>query len=178
MYKETNLIIMGTKEDNMKSRIIRTLLALTLTFAGLGFYSRSAYAASCYGSSCENLNPNTMGCGADAVTSGARKYIGDGGSNLSYVETRKSAACNAKWARTTNNSGGYRYAAATIRYGCANYCYTKNVRSPGTIANTLTVYTPMVAYTGTPTRSCGVVSTSGPIYVPISLSDTWCTGAN
>jgi hypothetical protein len=162
----------------MKSRTIRVLLVLTLTFMLLGFYSQPAHAASCYGSTCENLDPNTMGCGTDAITSGARKYLTDGGTNLSYAETRKSAACAAKWARTTNASGAYRYAAATIRYGCANYCYAKNVSSPASIANNAVVYTPMMNnYYNTPTRSCGALGTSQ-IYVPLSLSDNWCTGAN
>ena len=162
----------------MKSRIIRMLLVLTLTFAGLGFYSHPAYAADCYGSNCEDLNPNTMGCSGDAVTSGSVKYLGDGGTNLSFVETRKSTACATKWARTTNRSGGYRYAAATLRYGRDNYCYTKNVSSPGSIANYATVYTPMHNnYYSTPTRSCGALGYSQ-ISVPISLSDTWCTSVN
>ena len=95
----------------------------------------------------------------------------DGGNNQSFVETRKSAACDAKWARTTNRSGGYRYAAASLRFGCSNYCYHHSVSSPGTIPNNTVVYTPMVAYAATPTRSCGIVSTSGPISIPISISN-------
>jgi len=64
------------------------------------------------------------------------------------------------------------------RYGCANYCYDQSISSPGTIANNSTVYTMMLAYVATPTRSCGIVSTSGPINIPISISSTNCTGAN
>lgn len=159
----------------MNSRIIRILLVLTLLFTWLGLGSNPAHAAgSCKNVTCEDLNPYTMGC--PASRSGSLKYLPDG---YSFVETRVSGTsdCDAKWARTTNMSGGYRYAAATLRYGCSNYCYTKNVSSPGTIASGQVVYTPMHAYAATPTRSCGVVSTSY-IYVPISLSDTFCTGAN
>lgn len=162
----------------MKHRIVRILLALTLFFIWLGFHSTPTFAASCYNVTCEGLNPNTMGCGADAQTSGSRKYVSDGGTNQSFVETRKSNACDAKWTRTTNKSGGYRYAAGSLRYGCANYCYDQSISSPGTISNNSTVYTMMHAYVATPTRSCGVVSTSGPINIPISISSTNCTGAN
>lgn len=162
----------------MKTRIIRMLLATTMVFTWLGYHTKPAYAALCVNEECEGLNPNTMGCGADARRSGSLKYLSDGGTNLSFVETRKSASCDAKWARTTNKSGGYRYAAASLRYGCANYCYNRSVSSPGSIANNAVVYTSMHAYVATPTRSCGQVTFSGPIPIPISISSTWCTGAN
>jgi hypothetical protein len=166
------------KEPPMKLRMIRVLIALTFIFTWLGFHSAPAYAASCYNVTCEGLDPNTMGCGADAVTSGSAKILSDGGNNQSFVETRKSAACDAKWARTTNKSGGYRYAAASLRYGCTDYCYNQSVRSPGTIANLATVYTSMHAYVATPTRSCGAVSVSGPISIPLPISSGSCTSAN
>ena len=159
-------------------KTVRVLLALTFVFTLLGIFTSSANAVGCRGQQCEGLNPQTMGCGTDAVRAGNVKYLSDGGTNLSYVETRKSSACDAKWARTTNVSGGSRYAAATLRYGCSNYCYTKDVRSPDVIANGLPVYTPMHGLAATPTRSCGAVRTTGPIPVPISLNDSWCTGSN
>lgn len=162
----------------MRYKIIRILLGLTLLFTWLGFQPTPAYAASCYNVTCEGLNPNTMGCGADATTAGSRKYLSDGGANQSFVETRKSNACDAKWTRTTNKSGGYRFAAGSLRYGCSNYCYNKSVSSLSTIANLAVVYTMMTAYVATPTRSCGVVSTSGPISIPLSISNSICTGAN
>lgn len=164
----------------MNSRIIRMLLVLTLVFTWLAIKSTPAQAASCFQTSCEDQNPSTMGCGTDAVTSGTRKYLSDGGSNLSFVETSKSAACDAKWARAYNRSGYYEYVAASLRYGCSNYCYSKSVstRDPIASSGTVGVYTPMHAYVATPTRSCGVVSAIGPIAVPISISDTRCTGSN
>lgn len=160
----------------MEYRFARILIALTLIFTWLGSRSTPASAAGlCQNVTCEGLNPNTMGC--PASISGAAKVLPDG---VSFVETRKSGAsdCDAKWARTTNQSGGSRYAAASLRYGCSNYCYNQSVSSPGTISNGSVVYTPMHAYAATPTRSCGNVSTSGPIAVPIGISSTFCTGAN
>lgn len=162
----------------MKKRIIRILLGLSLIFTWLGFQPTPAYAASCYNTTCEGLNPNTMGCGTDATTAGSRKILSDGGANQSFVETRQSSACDAKWTRTTNKSGGYRFAAGSLRYGCSNYCYNRSISSPSTIANNLTVYTMMTAYVATSTRSCGVVSVNGPISIPPSISNNICTGAN
>lgn len=160
----------------MKFRLINVLLVLTLAFTWLGFRANSAIAAgNCKNVTCEGLNPFTMNC--PAVTAGTVKVLPDG---ISTVETRVSgtADCDAKWAKTRNLSGANRYAAATLRYGCANYCYSQNVSSPGTIASGSSVYTPMHAYASTPTRSCGSVSTVGPLSVPIGLSNTSCTGAN
>jgi hypothetical protein len=160
----------------MKHRYVRILIALTLMFTWLGFRSIPASAAGlCKNTGCEGLNPATMQC--PATRSGSVKVLPDG---ASIVETRKSGTsdCDAKWARTTNQSGGSRYAAASLRYGCSNYCYNQSVTSPGTISNGQVVYTPMHAYAATPTRSCGKVSTSGPISIPIGISDTYCTGAN
>lgn len=79
-----------------------------------------------------------------------------------------------------NKSGGNRFAAASLRYGCANYCYNQSISSPEKIASSSTVgvHTPMTAYSGTPTRSCGRVSMTGPIPTPIPVSDAECTGAN
>lgn len=160
----------------MKLRYIRILLILTLVFTGLGLRPNSVSAAGlCQNLTCEDLNPFTMQC--PATTSGSVKILPDGSST---VETRKSAIadCDAKWARTFNLSGAARYAAASLRHGCANYCYDESVTSPGTISSGASVYTPMHAYEATPTRSCGSVSTSGPISVPIGISGTFCTGAN
>lgn len=161
----------------MNSRITRALIVLTLMFSWLGYQASPAYAL-CSGSGCDGLNPNTLGCGADAVTSGSVKILSDGGTNQSFVETRKSSACNAKWARTTNKSGGSRYAAGSLRYGCTDYCNNRSVSSPGTISNNATVFTPMQGLIATPTRSCGIVSLTGPIAIPISISSTRCTGVN
>lgn len=163
----------------MKYRYVSILIVLTLVFTWLGFRSTPAFAAgSCKNVTCEGLNPSTMGC--PAIRAGNVKYLSDGGSNLSFVETRQStsANCDAKWSRTTNLSGGNMYAAASLRYGCANYCYNQSVRSPGTITNGSVVYTPMHAYAATSTRSCGAISSSGPIPVPIGINASFCTSAN
>ena len=159
----------------MKIRYIRLLLAITILFAWLGFRSGPALAAgNCKNQSCFGKNPNTMGC--PAYTNGGVKFLPDG---RSTVETRISqpSDCDAKWARVINYSGGNRYTAGSIWYGCSNYCYNISVRSPAAIASGQQVYTAMVAYAGTPTRSCGAVSTSGPIGIPININDSWCTGA-
>lgn len=162
----------------MKYSHIRILLVLTLMFTWFGFRSSPASAAgSCKNVTCEDKFASTMGC--PGYTSGSVKILYDG---LSTVETRASstANCDAKWARTYNKSGGNRYAAASLRYGCTNYCYNKSISSPGPIASSSTVgvYTPMHKYVATPTRSCGSVSVTGPIGVPIGISSASCTGAN
>lgn len=162
----------------MKYQHIRILLALTLIFTGLSIKSAPASAAgSCKNTTCEDKFASAMGC--PAYTAGNVKVLSDG---KSTVETRASgtADCDAKWARTYNKSGGNRYAAASLRYGCSDYCYDKSISSPEPIASSSTVgvFTPMHAYAATPTRSCGRVSLSGPIAVPIGVSTTSCTGAN
>jgi hypothetical protein len=119
-----------------------------------------------------------MGCGADAVRSGSLKYliyqVNGTPTTYGYVETRSSAACAAKWARTTNITNGGLYAAATIRYG-SGYASTQNVRSPGTIGSWAVVYTPMTYSTST--KSCGALGASL-ISVPLALSENYCTTAN
>lgn len=166
--------------------VMSASLILAILFAGLPIHQ--VMAATCGGAgqpSCEDLNPNSTGCGNDATMSGTAKLLADAGTNLSFVETRRSNACNAKWTRAVNKSGGNRYAAASLRYGGANYDYSKNVSSPGTIPSATTVtaantvYTPMHVPGGaTPTRSCGAVLTSGPISVPLVLNNNTCTGQN
>jgi len=162
----------------MKNHFVRLTLTLTLMFTLLGFNSTIVRAAGlCKNTGCEDKNPSTMQC--PATTSGAVKILPDG---KSTVETRKSSAsdCDAKWARVYNKSGGNRYAAASLRYGCANYCYSKNIRTTEPIASSSTVgiYTMMLAYAATPTRSCGDVSVSPIKTLPISISASYCTGAN
>lgn len=162
----------------MKYPHIRVLLVLTLIFTWFGYRSSQVFAAgNCKNVTCEDKFANTMAC--PAYTSGSVKVLPDG---LSTVETRASgtADCDAKWARTYNMSGGNRYAAASLRYGCTNYCYNKSISSPQPIASSSTVgvFTVMHAYVATPTRSCGRVSLTGPIAIPIGISSTSCTGAN
>jgi hypothetical protein len=162
----------------MKYSHMRILLVLTLIFTWFGFHSAPASAAgNCKNVTCEDKFASTMAC--PGYTSGSVKVLSDG---LSTVETRASSAanCDAKWARTYNKSGGNRYAAASLRYGCADYCSNKSISSPQPIASSSTVgvFTAMHAYVATPTRSCGRVSLTGPISVPIGISSTSCTGAN
>jgi len=146
------------------------LVVLTITWIP-GANSTAAAAPGCSGSSCTGYNPETMGCGADAAT-GPTKTISGG-----KAENRQSPACNAEWERTRNTSGSSKYAAGSIRYGCADYCYAQSVRSPAKIASGLNVFTPMKGPDSTtPTRSCGKLSDSGPISIPVSVNDTNCSG--
>jgi hypothetical protein len=152
------------------NKALRVILCSILFLVGIWMplSTPQVFAASCYGSGCTGYNPNTMGCGADAKTGPTYSASGV------LVENRYSVTCNAEWERTTNQSGGSRYAAGSIRYGCANYCYSQNVSSPAPIANGAQVYTPMVGPDSTiDTLSCGKVSTTGPISTPVTSP---CTG--
>lgn len=142
----------------------RVFLFATLVLLGMlvPLPDSVARAASCYGSTCTGLNPQTMGCGADARLGPA--HIEDD----FRAENRYSVACNAEWERTINTSGGSRYAAGSIRYGCANFCYSWSVTSPAKIANGSQVYTPMIGPDNIiDTKSCGLVSILGPIGIPV-----------
>jgi uncharacterized protein DUF2690 len=114
-------------------------------------------AVGCTGSECTGLNPETMGCGSSSLTGPSFS------SDSVVVENRYNITCNAEWARTTNNSGSNRYAAATIRYGGIHYNYgTQDVSSPAVIANGQRVYTPMIGPDSTiDSLSCGSVSSTG-----------------
>lgn len=151
-------------------KIVIMAIALALSFL-LPLPTPRAAAAACYGSTCMGLNPNTMGCDAD-VRMGPQKQISGG-----VAQDRYSLACDAEWERTINQSGISKYAAGSSRYGCANYCYAQSVSSPAKIANQAYVYTPMVGPDSTIyTRSCGRVSDSGPIPVPIPVLESECSG--
>jgi len=151
------------------SKILYAFLFLAFLLLGTWIPLPSdVFAASCYGSSCHGYNPQTMGCSSDAVTVIAGDYSG------ALVEGRWSSTCNAEWTRTKNISGRYKYAAASSRYGCANYCYHFSVSSPAKIAHGAKVYTHMVGPAdSTPTLSCGRVSDYGPISTPLSY---YCVG--
>ena len=158
--------------NSKKGRLLYWIICATLVIvvALIPTTADEVSAAGCSGSSCNGYNPNSMGCDGDAYTSFS-KSITNG-----TVQNRVSSTCEAAWARTINQSGSYKYAAATIRYGGTNYVYSYSVRSSSAIANGAVVYTVMVAPESTiPTRSCGKVNTSGPISIPLSLSETYCT---
>ena len=55
---------------------------------------QAAASVGCYSAGCNDKDPQTMGCGADAVT-GARTTMPDG----AVVELRWSDACQAAWGR-------------------------------------------------------------------------------
>ncbi len=130
----------------------------------------TAMAAGCSGSGCTGLNPDTMGCSAGALTG---PYTSSGGA---LIENRYNTTCDAEWERTTNQSGGNRYAAGSIRYGCGSYCYDQSVSSPGAIANGQAVYTPMMGPDGPISAiNCGRVSITGPIATPVTVN---CTGVS
>lgn len=122
----------------------------------------TAMADGCSGGGCTGLNPETLGCGTGALTG---PYRVSGGA---LIENRYNTTCDAEWARTTNQSGSDRYAAATIRYGGALYNQdSQDVSSPGTIADGQRVYTPMVGPENIDALNCGLVSTTGPIGTPV-----------
>lgn len=145
---------------NVRRVLVKALIAVALVLGALApITGQAVLAAGCNGSDCFGLNPNSMGCGADAATSAS--YTFSGGNK---VENRYSVVCNAEWERTTNLSGYSRYAAGSIRWGCANYCQHLSVRSPGTISNYQYVYTSMLGPDGgVPALSCGKLATTGPI---------------
>jgi hypothetical protein len=158
----------------MKKLLSRLVFMLAFAVGWFITQQTLTYAAGCSGSGCQGLNPDSMGCSTGAYTAGSYKILPDG---KSKVETRANSTCDAKWARVTNLTTGYRYAGGSLRYGCSNYCYSQSVPTNGTIAPNLAVYTPMNAYIGTPTRSCGKVQTSN-FSVPIAISSTDCTSSN
>ncbi len=138
--------------------------ALLVIVALLPWRVLPAEAASCHGADCTGFYAPGKGCDTDAQTGPAQTFSGG-----NRVENRYSPTCDAEWERTRNLSGGSRYAAGSIRYGCANYCYAQSVSSPGAIANGQQVYTPMMGPDGaTPAISCGQLATSGPIGTPVT----------
>lgn len=149
--------------------LIKTLIAVALVIGALVLVTRQPAMAAhnCYGTTCLGLNPQSMGCGTDALSAWSFTFAGG-----NKVENRYSTHCNAEWERTTNLSGGSRYAAGTIRqvnYGCGAFCTVLNVRSPSAIANGLAVYTSMLGPDNTvPAIACGKLATTGPISVPVS----------
>jgi hypothetical protein len=154
---------------------LRSAFCLLLLLLGLWFPLPAlnvVAAPLCTGHGCDGLNPETMGCGSDATT-GTWKDLGNG-----RAEHRLSSACDAKWERTRLTSGTSKYAAGSLRYGCANYCYDRSVRSPAKIAVGAQVYTPMQGDDSIPTRACGRLSDTGPISIPVPVSDTYCSGVN
>ena len=135
------------------------LVGLTIPVPQFG-----AQAVGCSGSGCTGYNPQSMRCGTGAQT-GPWGEFADG----SVVENRYNTTCNAEWERTTNDSGGSRYAAGSILYPLPDWNDSQDVSSPGTISNGATVYTPMVGPRSINTSNCGDVSTVGPIDIPVTI---------
>jgi hypothetical protein len=158
----------------MRKLFVKLLFVIVFAVGWAATQQAMTYAVGCSGSGCLGLNPDSMGCTTGAYTAGAQKFLPDG---VSYVETRANTACDAKWARTTNRTNSYRYAGGSLRYGCMDYCYSRSVSSPSTIAPNAVVYTAMQPYVATPTRSCGKVETTA-VSVPFAISSTYCTGSN
>ncbi len=168
----------------MKFRIIGVLFVLTLIFTGLGLYTQQALAAGCYGLTCANKNPATMGCAA--LRAGSLRQLP---SYSGTVETRYSPAsgtnaCDTKWSRTYNLSGGDRYVAATLYCkdpSAYSFQHCRSLRSEHKIQSSQSVgiFTMMEPFHTKNTRSCGSVQDgTQPISVPIPLGDSWCTGTN
>lgn len=157
-----------------KVRALRMLLCAILIVFGTIIPSptHEASAASCYGAGCKGYNPETMGCGADARTMLWVAIVGG------RAENRASVTCNAEWEQTKNESGASKYAAGSIRYGCADFCLSYNISSPAKIGNGQTVYTAMVGPDSQiDTRSCGKLSNTGPIGTPLPINNN-CTGVH
>lgn len=137
------------------------------------------YSLTCHGSSCNGLNPETMGCGADAQTHPSVKFLYDTNNvMIGVVENRYSLnKCLAQWERTRNLSGGPMYAEGSIRWGGIDY--GTNMQSiNGYLFNGENVYTPMYGSDSGlgPALNCGSLSTSGPIASPpqpINLSSPY-----
>ena len=97
------------------TRMRRTVIAVTLTALAMlvAMPTTPANASvSCSGASCKGLNPQTAGCGADAVTKGTWQ-------DPHYpitVELRYSAVCHAAWARATLGGGDSTYAFIDTMY--------------------------------------------------------------
>lgn len=158
-----------------KTKIFFSVVCLLILILGLWMPQTPesvVSAVGCTGFSCDGLNPSTMGCGSDATT-GTRIVFTNG-----VAEHRKSTACDAKWERTRLTSGANKYAAGSIRFGCANYCYAYSVSSPAKISSGEQVYTPMAGNLDMPTRACGKLLDDGPIFVPIPISATYCSSAD
>jgi hypothetical protein len=103
-----------------------------------------------------------MGCGSDATTAGSYTYSGG-----NKVENRQSATCDAEWERTTNLSGGDRYAGGSIRYG-AGFGNHQSDRSPAKIAHGSQIYTKMVGPdSSTLALACGKLSSTNLIPLPV-----------
>ncbi len=75
------------------------------------------YSLTCHGSSCNGLNPETMGCGADAGTHDSQPLRDTNNNIIGLVEIRESGRCLAQWEKTSNLSGGNMYAEGSIRWG-------------------------------------------------------------
>ncbi|MER5466739.1 DUF2690 domain-containing protein [Streptomyces sp. NPDC002668] len=99
----------------------RLLLVMATVIGSLALTAGPANAASCYGSSCKGRNPQTAGCGADAVTlhSVTTPYG-------IRVELRWSETCGAAWGRILNawpgdlvivEGSGYVTYQATVKTG-------------------------------------------------------------
>lgn len=162
---------MSTLQSNLPRKILcATFCTLLISLIAwiVSPYSNVS-AASCYAETCTGYNPETMGCSADATSTGSKTQSG------AFIEERLSNTCNAAWERTKNVSGSSKYAAGSEKYGCANYCYSQNVSTTGKIATGSLVYTPMKGPARTtPTLPCGRVSDSV-ISVPIP-NGIYCLG--
>lgn len=61
--------------------------------------------AGCSGEGCNGQDPGLMGCEADAVTVASSTIRSPAGLVVGTIAIRKSAACNAFWARASTSSG-------------------------------------------------------------------------
>jgi hypothetical protein len=123
----------------------------------------------CRGGSCNGLNPETMGCGADAQTYTSIPLEDPNNNEIGIIQNRDSQNCLAQWEKTLNLSGSDMYAEGSIRWGGVDYTPNiQSVSSPGSIENTDSVYTPIYGSDSGlgSALNCGNLSPSGPIYPP------------
>lgn len=164
-------------------------VVVVLLFAGTvillsGFIIQDAFAfipingSQCYGYACHGLNPQSLGCNADAKISRYIDLFAAGGAKIGAVQNRTSAKCSAQWERTVNSSGQWMYGEGSIRWGGTNYTPgIFSVVSPAQF-KTGSVYTAMYGIDGMfgASLNCGALFADAPVYPPpqpINLNSTY-----
>ncbi|GAA4888370.1 DUF2690 domain-containing protein [Streptomyces coeruleoprunus] len=89
--------------------MIKKVLGTTLAAFALAALlpAGAAQAATCKGSSCLGKNPQTAGCGADAVTLKGSAIRPAGGGPAAVI--RNSSTCGAAWARIEKANSAWRF---------------------------------------------------------------------
>lgn len=150
----------------MKRLISTIVICLFLLIVSTIQVKATSLNAGCVGSGCNSLNPNTMGCDADAWAYGP-KYVNQG-----YLELKLSPTCQAAWSKIAN-SGSSRYLGATLWYN--NYLsQARSNRSPAAVPTGSRIYSSMQV-DDTLLQACGNTNTGGLVTIPVSKSTSACT---